>query len=156
MPRWDSASKDKQRLLIQQQRPWLQATGPVTLYGRRVSSRNALKKKKPLSQQLRSAFTPPCENAAEMSPDVTFMSLQTNEGDTDRPLEIGDRVTYIGGYQQTMLACGHEPMLVAGFCQLGTGAIACRTAGGKLIWIYPQDLERCLDGQRKHESGNQS
>jgi hypothetical protein len=21
-------------------------------------------------------------------------------------------------------------------------AIACRTAGGKLIWIYPQDLER--------------
>ncbi len=84
------------------------------------------------------------------------MSLQINEGDTDRPLKIGDRVRYVGCYQQTMLTCGDSPLLVAGFCQLGTGAIACRTSAGKLIWIYLRDLQRCPDGQMKHESGNQS
>ena len=150
MPRWTQQSKQQQRELILHQRPWLESTGPVTPYGRQVSSKNAVKKKRTLSQQLHFGFTAFCENAAEVALDVAFVSH------TDRPMEIGDRVTYIGGYQQTMLACGHEPMVVAGFCQMGTGAIACRTAGGKLIWIYPLDLQRWSDGQRKHESDNQS
>ena len=149
MPRWTEQAKQQQRLLIQEKQPWLKSTGPVTPYGKQVASRNALKKKKPLSQQLHSTFTPPCEN-------VAFVSHLNQQSDTDRPLEIGDRVRYVGGYQQTMLACGDGPLLVAGFCSLGTGAIACRTSAGKLIWIYLRDLQRCPDGQMKHESGNQS
>lgn len=96
-----------------------------------------------------SDFTPACENAAEppiptteVTSSDTFVSLPFVWSDTERPLEIGDRVNYVGGYERTMHACGHEPMLVAGFCRLGTGAIACRTVGGKIVWIYPESLER--------------
>lgn len=136
MPRWDSASKDKQRLLIQQQRPWMRSTGPRSEYGRQISSRNAAKKKRTLSQQLHFGFTAFCENAAEVALDVAFVSH------TDRPMEIGDRVIYVGDFAPTMFFCGHEPMLVAGFCQLGTGAIVCKTSAGKLIWFHRESLER--------------
>jgi hypothetical protein len=85
VPRWDSASRDKQRLLIQQQHPWTKSTGSITPYGKQVSSRNALKKKKPFSQQLHSTFTPPCEN-------VAFVSHLNQQSDTDRPLQVGQGI----------------------------------------------------------------
>jgi hypothetical protein len=151
VPRWDSASKDKQRLLIQQQRPWLLATGPRTDYGRSVSSKNATKKHR------RRQSEPP----TPMSSDVTFMS---HLNDSDRPLQVGDRVTYVGGYQPTFDVCQGLPLKVVGFDEAAGAicasqqrfAIACRTAGGKLIWIYRQDLQRCPDGRSNQESGNQS
>lgn len=149
MPRWTDQSRAEQQERIQQQRPWTRSTGPRSEYGRQVSSRNAVKKKKPLSQQLHSAFTSTCENATEVS-------LQTNECAIGRPLEVGDRVTYLGGYEPTMHACGHDPMMVAGFCQLGTGAIACQTVGGRIIWIYPRDLERCHVGMKQHGANKRS
>lgn len=119
MPRWTEESRSRQSDRIKEQRPWLAATGPVTAYGRSVSSQNAKKHRR--------------------------WKHEKQESGIGRPFEIGDRVIYDGGYQETMLACGHQPMVVTGFCQMGTNAIACRTAGGKLIWIYPQDLQRCLD-----------
>lgn len=134
MPRWTEQSRQLQRELIQKQKPWRKSKGPVTPYGKQVASRNAVKKKRTLSQQLHFGFTPPCENVTSVS--------SAQESYTERPLEIDDRVTYLGGYEPTMLACGNESMVVAGFCQLGTGAIACRTAGGKIVWIYSKDLER--------------
>ncbi len=78
MPRWDSASKDKQRLLIQQQQPWTKSTGPRSRYGCLVSSRNAVKKKR------------------SFLPDVSFVSPPNQQSDTDRPLQVGDRARYIG------------------------------------------------------------
>jgi hypothetical protein len=153
VPRWDSASKDKQRLLIQQQRPWLLATGPRTDYGRSVSSKNAAKKHRRCQSE---PLAP-----TSMSSDVTFVS---HLNDTDRPLKIGDRVKYIGGYQPTFDVCQGLPLKVVGFDEAAGAicasqqrfAIACRTAGGKLIWIYRQDLQRCPDGRSNQESGNQS
>ncbi len=123
MPRWDLASREKQRLLIEQQQPWRFSSGPKTSYGRSVASRNAIKKKKP--RQLHSAFTPPKQTAAQIA-----------------HLKVGDRVCYVGNHQPTFDVCGDSPLEVVGFCQLGTGAIACRTRERRLIWIYPQDLER--------------
>lgn len=122
MPRWDSASKNKQRLLIQQQQPWQKSTGPRSEYGRLVSSRNAVKKK-------RSFLT----DVSSMSPKI--------EGDMDRPLQIGDRVSYIGGFQPTLDVCGGQPLKVVGLDEVA-GAIACCTAFEKVLWIYLQDLER--------------
>ena len=142
MPRWDSASKNKQRLLIQQQKPWQKSTGPRSEYGRQISSRNAKKHRRRQSE-------PPAPTP--MTSNVAFVSQPNQQTDIDRPLEIGDRVIYTGGFTPTMIDCGNAPMLVAGWCQLRTAAIACRTAGGKLIWIYERDLERCPDGQRKHD-----
>lgn len=122
MPRWDSLAKQRQSERIRKQKPWLSSKGPLTEYGRWVSSQNARKHRRR-------------QNVTSVSP--------AQESDTERPLEIGDRVTYLGGYEPTMLACENEPMVVSGFCQLGTNAIACRTAGGKLIWIFPESLQRC-------------
>lgn len=131
MSRWSPEARERQAELCRQQKPWLDSTGPTSEYGRRVSSRNA---KKYRSQ-------------ASKDSNVSFVSQQI-EGDIDQPLQIGDRVTYIGGYEATMLACGDETLEVIGF---DGSAIACRAVSGKLIWIYPQDLQRCLDGQRKHD-----
>lgn len=78
MPRWTQQTKQQQRERILHQRPWLQATGPVTLYGRQVSSKNAVKKKR------------------SFLPDVTFVSHPNQQSDIARPMEIGDRVKYTG------------------------------------------------------------
>ena len=131
MPRWTQQSRQQQRERIFQQRPWLQATGPVTSYGKQVASRNAVKKKR------------------SFLPDVAFVSHPYQEGETDRPLQVGDRVTYTGGFAPTMLACGDSPLEVVGFCSLGTGAIACQTAAGKIIWIYGKDLRPCPGGHQR-------
>ena len=122
MPRWNSTAKNKQRLLIEQQRPWQKSTGPRSEYGRLVSSRNALKKK------------------CSFLTDVSSMSQQV-EGDIDQPLKIGDRVCYIGNFQPTFDSCAGQPLTVVGFDE-AAGAIACCTTREKLIWFYPQDLER--------------
>jgi hypothetical protein len=139
MPRWTQQTKQQQRERIQKQKPWLQATGPRSDYGRSVSSKNAAKK-----------------HRRRQSSDVTFVSHLNQQSNSDRPLQVGDRVKYVGGYQPTMLACGDSLLKVVGFCEMGTGAIACRTSAGQLIWIYPQDLQQCPDGQMKPESGSQS
>jgi hypothetical protein len=146
MPRWDSLAKQRQAELCRLTRPWTRSTGPVTPFGKQVASRNAVKKKQPLSQQLHSAFT------------------LSQESGIDRPLRVGDRVTYVGSYQPTFDVCQGLPLEVVGFDEAVGAicasqqrfAIACRTSAGQLIWIYRQDLQRCPDGQRKHESGNQS
>ncbi len=134
MPRWTEQTKQKQRDRILHQRPWLESTGPRSDYGRLVSSRNATKKHR--------------RRQSEPHPN--------QQSDIDRPLEIGDRVKYTGGFPPTMLACGDSPLEVLGFCQLGTGALLCRSARGQLIWVYSKDLQRCLDGRMKPEGGNQS
>gem|GEM_PF-6801992 len=117
MPRWTPQSRRRQSELCQQQQPWLSATGPVSSYGKRVSSENS---RKPRQHR-----------------NVSPVSLSATE--SDRPLQTGDRVRYIGNFQPTFEACVGEPLEVLG---LAGGAIACRTSTGKLIWIYPQDLER--------------
>jgi hypothetical protein len=137
IPRWDSLAKQRQAELCRLTRPWTRSTGPVTPFGKQVASRNAVKKKQPLSQQLHSAFTP------------------NQESDTDRPLQVGDVVRYVGGYQATFNVCQGLPLKVVGSDE-AAGAITCQTTSGKLIWIYPEDLQRCPDGQRKHGNGNQS
>ncbi len=127
MPRWTEQSLQLQRERCQKQRPWTRARGPSSPYGRAVSSQNARRK--------RPQF-------------VSFVSPAVQ--DSDRPLKIGDRVTYVGGYQPTFDVCQGLPLKVVGFDETAGAicasqqrfAIACRTAGGKLIWIYPQDLER--------------
>jgi hypothetical protein len=133
MPRWDSLAKQRQADLCRLTRPWTRSTGPVTPFGKQVASRNAVKKKQPLSQQLHSAFTP------------------NQESGTDRPLRVGDRVIYVGGYQPTFDVCENRPLKVVGFDEAAGAicasqqrfAIACRTDGGKLIWFQGQeDLER--------------
>ncbi len=63
-------------------------------------------------------------------------------------LRVGDRVRYIGNFHPTFEACGGEPLEVLGFAggaicaSQQRFAIACSTSTGKLIWIYPEDLER--------------
>lgn len=135
MPRWDSLAKQRQSERIRKQKPWLSSSGPLTEYGRWVSSQNARKHRRR-------------QNVTSVSP--------AQESDTERPLEIDDHVAYLGGYEPTMRACGNELMVVAGFCQLGTGAIACQTVGGRIIWIYPRDLERCHVGMKQHGANKRS
>ncbi len=127
MPRWTEQSLQLQRERCQKQCPWTRARGPSSAYGRAVSSQNARRKR----PQFVSFVTPAVQ-------------------DSDRPLQVGDRVTYVGGYQPTFDVCQDLPLKVVGFDETAGAicasqqrfAIACRTAGGKLIWIYPQDLER--------------
>jgi hypothetical protein len=47
----------------------------------------------------------------------------------------------MGWYQPTLDVCQGLTLKVVGF-DGAAGAIACSTSTGKLIWIYPQDLER--------------
>ena len=85
------------------------------------------------------------EEIPEYRSDTTFVS---HLNDSDRPLKIGDRVRYIGNFQPTFEACVGEPLEVLGFAEGAICAsqqcfaIACSTSTGKLIWIYPEDLER--------------
>ena len=129
MPRWTEQSLQLQRERCQKQRPWTRARGLSSPYGRAVSSQNARRK--------RPQF-------------ISFDEPAVDNSDTYRPLQVGDRVTYVGGYQPTFDVCQGLPLKVVGFDEAAGAiceeqqrfAIACRTAGGKLIWIYPQDLER--------------
>lgn len=98
MPRWDSASKNKQRLLIQQQQPWQKSTGPRSEYGRLVSSRNALKKK------------------CSFLTDVSSMS-QEIEGDIDQPLEVGDFAVYVGSDPMIASVCSGKKLEVFALCE---------------------------------------
>lgn len=134
MPRWTEQSRELQRERCQKQRPWTRARGPSSPYGRAVSSQNARRK--------RPQF-------------VSFVAPAVHDSDTCKPIQIGDCVSYIGDFQPTFDVCGGQPLKVVGFDE-PAGAIACRTAGGKLVWMYAKDLQRCPDGQMKHESGNQS
>ena len=125
MPRWDLLSREKQRQLIREQKPWRQSSGPTTQHGKKMSSQNSRKRHR------------------------RHLALARDR--IKQKLLSGDRVKYIGGFTPTMQACG-DSLEVAGFCSLGTGAIcclqqrfaiACRTAGGKLILFQGQeDLER--------------
>jgi hypothetical protein len=120
MPRWDSVNREKQAQRIREQKPWLRSRGPSSPYGRAVSSQNARRK--------RPQF-------------VSFATPAVRDSDTHTPLQLGDRVTYMGWHQPTLVVCQGLTLKVVGFDE-AAGAIACSTSTGKLIWIYPQDLER--------------
>ncbi len=133
MPRWTEQSRELQRERCQKQRPWTRASGPCTRYGRAVSSQNARRK--------RPQF-------------VLFVAPAVHDSDKPIQIGVGDWVKYVGDFQPTFDVCGGQPLKVVGFDE-AAGAIACRTSAGQTIWIYARDLQRCRDGQTKHENGNQ-
>lgn len=162
MPRWTEQTKQKQRELIEQQRPWTRSCGPKSRYGKLVASQNARKHRRrfqlvkcDMAQEPESCL-PALETVPECHSNVTVQKT--------RDIQIGDRVTYVGDYQPTFDICQGLSLKVVGFDEAAGAialggraiAIACQTAGGKLIWIYAKDLQQCPDGHRKHENGNQS
>ena len=52
MPRWTPESREKQRQLALQRKPWASSTGAKTAYGIQVSSQNAKKIKTPEELEL--------------------------------------------------------------------------------------------------------
>ncbi|MDP8966954.1 MAG: hypothetical protein M3O33_23810 [Cyanobacteriota bacterium] len=120
MPRWTQAARLAQCDRIAEQRPWLNATGPRSTYGKSVSRMNAT-------------------GSHRRHRNVSPVSLSV--AGSDRPLQTGDHVRYIGNFQPTFEACGGELLQVVGLDE-AAGAIACRASTGKVIWIYHQNLER--------------
>jgi hypothetical protein len=144
MSRWNDLAKQRQAELCRQQRPWLESSGPRSDYGRSVSSKNAAKKKRTLSQQLHFTVTPPCEKAAEVALDVTLMSLQTNEGDIDRQLEIGDRALYVGHDPAIASICGGKKLEI--FAIRESWAICWVTGVPGLVTVPLGDLKSATLG----------
>jgi len=102
VPRWDSAAKDKQRLLIQEQRPWLKSTGPTTTYGRLVSSQNAKKHRRRFQGTGCDTFVQAFEEIPERHSDVTVKPT--------RGIQIGDRALYTGHDPAIALICQGRTM----------------------------------------------
>jgi hypothetical protein len=97
MPRWDNSAKQRQAELCRLTRPWLQATGPCSEYGRWVSSQNAKKHRRRFQ-------VAGCDTGQEPEhhSDVTVKPK--------RDIQIGDRALYTGHDPAIALICQGRTM----------------------------------------------
>lgn len=108
MPRWDNLAKQRQAELCRQQRPWLQATGPCSEYGRWVSSRNAKKHRRRFqvagcdTVQESETLVQALEETLDCHSDVTVKPT--------RDIQIGDLTIYTGSCPAIALICQGRTM----------------------------------------------
>jgi hypothetical protein len=117
MPRWTEQARQRQRLLIREQQPWLHSTGARSEYGRFISSRNATKHK----QRCPPNVTPALKTVLKCQPNVE--------------LQVGDRVEYIGTDPLIQTLVGGKTLVVVRL----TPAIACATEDAALILEFEQE-----------------
>lgn len=124
-------ARAKQSNLASQNQPWKHSSGPKSQYGKWVASHNARKGK---SHQSASFVSPSVEGDK-----VEQAKPEPSPDENSRPLAVGDYVTYIGTFRHSLEACGGRVMQVRGF---SNGAVACRVEKERVIWLYPEDLQR--------------
>ena len=140
MPRWTEHTRQQQRERIKNQRPWLQATGPVTPYGRRVSSQNAKKHRRrfqvargDMVQGLENCI-PALETVPECHSNVTVQ----------RDIRMGTHVEYVGSDPAIASICGGKKLEVFA---VQRGLAQCWISGiAGFVNVSLGDLQRCPDG----------